>query len=60
MVAGYRETVTIFDDEIRLQAIAVATRALAISLRREPNAYRAILIERLGSLLSRETAFTIP
>jgi Ser/Thr protein kinase RdoA (MazF antagonist) len=52
MLAGYRETVPVDDDEIRLQAIAVATRGLAISLGREPNAYRTILVERLGGLLA--------
>ncbi|HYI24688.1 MAG TPA: phosphotransferase [Thermomicrobiales bacterium] len=51
MIAGYRETVPVDDGEIRLQAIAIATRALAINIGREPNAYRAMLADRLAQSL---------
>jgi aminoglycoside phosphotransferase (APT) family kinase protein len=39
-------------DEIRLHAIAIATRALAIQLRRTPNPYRDWLARRLIALVS--------
>jgi aminoglycoside phosphotransferase (APT) family kinase protein len=39
-------------DEMCLQAIAIATRALAIQLRRAPNAYRDRLAQRLVALVS--------
>ena len=52
VVAGYRETVAITGDEIRLQAVAIATRGLAIQLGRRSNPYRSQLTERLGNLLT--------
>lgn len=54
LLAGYRECADLpgdWRDGIRLQAIAIVTRALAIQLGRPPNAYRRALIERLHSLL---------
>lgn len=54
VLAGYRERTDIPDDwhvQIRLQAIAIATRALAIQLGRPESAYRWALITRLGTLL---------
>ena len=54
LVDGYREIAALPDDwraEVRLQAIAIATRALAIQLGRPPNAYRLFLTGRLNALL---------
>lgn len=52
LIDGYREIVPVSDDEVRTQAIAIAIRALAIRLDREPNAYRAQLVERLATILA--------
>lgn len=54
LVRGYREIAPLSDDwrqEVRLQAIAIATRALAIQLGRPSHDYRRFLIDRLHSLL---------
>jgi aminoglycoside phosphotransferase len=48
---GYAEVAPVDMAAVRLQAIAIATRALAIQLGRSPNAYRAFLTERLAELL---------
>ena len=53
MLAGYQEHAALPDDwrdQVRLQAAAIATRALAIQLGRPANAYRRELIDRLHSL----------
>jgi len=55
LVRGYRELAPLPDGwraEVRLQAIAIAARALAIQLGRPPNAYRRTLIDRLHALLA--------
>lgn len=54
LLAGYRERASLPDDwqgQLRLQASAIATRALAIQLGRRPNDYRRVLIDRLHALL---------
>lgn len=54
LLAGYRERGDLPYDSrgpIRLQSIAIATRALAIQLGRPPNPYRHGLINRLRTLL---------
>lgn len=54
VLAGYRERGGLPDNwrnGIRLQAIAIATRALAIQLGRPERAYRGALIDRLHMLL---------
>lgn len=54
LLDGYRECGDLPDDwrgRVRLQSIAIATRALAIRLGRPPNPYRHALIERLRTLL---------
>jgi len=51
IVAGYREVAPVNLDAVRLQAIAIATRALAIQLGRAPNTYRDVLTRRLVELL---------
>jgi aminoglycoside phosphotransferase (APT) family kinase protein len=55
VVRGYAGRVPVPDeamDDIRLQAIAIATRALAIQLRRAPGPYRDWLEQRLIALAS--------
>lgn len=55
LLAGYRERASLPDDwqgQLRLQATAIATWALAIQLGRPPNAYRRTLIDRLHALLA--------
>lgn len=59
LVAGYRERVDLPVDwrgEIRLQPIAIATRALAIQLGRPASAYRRMLTDRLYALLTMPSA----
>lgn len=54
LLAGYRERGDLPDDwrdRVRLQSIAIVTRALAIQLGRPPNPYRHALIVRLRMLL---------
>lgn len=54
VLAGYRERVDLPGDwrgEIRLQTVAIATRALAIQLGRPESAYRRALSDRLHALL---------
>lgn len=58
VLIGYRERVDLPEDagwHIRVQAIAIATRALAIQLGRPERAYRHALMDRLQALLD---AFT--
>jgi len=50
-LAGYAEVTPDAYGEIRLQAIAIAARALAIQLGRPPNGYREMLRERLVDVL---------
>ncbi|MBA2247655.1 MAG: aminoglycoside phosphotransferase family protein [Chloroflexia bacterium] len=55
LLAGYRERAALADDwqgQLRLQAIAIATRALAIQLGRSPHDYRRFLTGRPHALLS--------
>jgi aminoglycoside phosphotransferase (APT) family kinase protein len=51
IVAGYAGVAPVDLDAVRLQAVAIATRALAIQLGRPPNAYRQFLAARLDDLL---------
>lgn len=51
IVAGYREVALVDLAAVRQQAIAIATRALAIQLGRTPNPYRAFLQRRLTDLV---------
>ena len=54
LLAGYRERANLPDNwqgQLRLQATAIATRALAIQLGRPSSAYRRFLSERLHTLL---------
>ncbi len=54
LVDGYREIAALPDDwraEVRFQAIAIATRALAIQLGRPAHAYHRFLTGRLRALL---------
>ncbi|MDQ3653594.1 MAG: aminoglycoside phosphotransferase family protein [Chloroflexota bacterium] len=53
VVTGYGEVAPVDLDAVRLQAIAIATWALAIQLGRKPSAYRNFLAGRLGELLDR-------
>lgn len=53
IVAGYAELSPVNLDAVRLQAVAIATRALAIQLGRKLSAYRKFLAGRLGELLDR-------
>lgn len=52
LIAAYADHAPVDDALIRLNAIAIATRALAIQLERLPNSYRADLITRLADLLA--------
>ena len=51
IVAGYREVAPVDLHAVRLQAVAIATRALAIQLGRAPGAYRDVLTRWLEMLL---------
>lgn len=51
IVAGYRELAPVDFAGVRVQAVAIATRALAIQLGRAPNPYRDLLATRLADLL---------
>ncbi len=52
LIAAYAHHAPVDDDLVRLNAIAIATRALAIQLDRSPNAYRSDLTTRLADLLA--------
>jgi aminoglycoside phosphotransferase (APT) family kinase protein len=52
LIAAYAHHAKVDDGLVRLNAIAIATRALAIQLERPPNSYRANLITRLADLLA--------
>lgn len=52
IVAGYREVAPVDDAAVRLQAIAISTRALSIQFGHAPNAYRGLLVARLRDLLT--------
>jgi len=51
LLAGYRDVPDDWRGQIRLQSIAIATRALVIQLGRPNNAYRRMLTGRLRPLL---------
>lgn len=51
IVAGYREEAAVDLYAVRLQAISIAARGLAIQLGRAPNTYRDVLARRLAMLL---------
>ena len=51
IAAGYAGIAPVAVAEVRIQAAAIATRALAIQLGRPPDAYRELLRDRLEALL---------
>jgi Ser/Thr protein kinase RdoA (MazF antagonist) len=51
VAAGYNEIAAFDREGARLQAIAIATRALAIQLGCSPNGYRELLRDRLAAVL---------
>jgi Ser/Thr protein kinase RdoA (MazF antagonist) len=55
VAAGYNEIAPVDAEGVRLQAVAIATRALAIQLGRSPTAYRELLRNRLAALLGSGT-----